>query len=138
MTEAIEVIETKKFELRAPVAKDVFLMSRIIAKIGVNNFVKCFNTDEVKQAIADFKKEDKKEDQLNVVGVAVALDIANVLFEHLPACETELYNFLSALSGLKVKAIQDLPMSDFLEMIIEVVSKPEFKDFFKVASKLFK
>lgn len=43
---------TQKYELRALAAKDVFSMSRIIAKIGVNNFKKCLvDNEEVKKAI---------------------------------------------------------------------------------------
>ena len=29
-------------------------------------------------------------------------------------------------------------MSEFIEMIVDFIKKPEFKDFFKVVSRLFK
>ena len=130
---------TQKYELRALAAKDVFTMSRIIAKIGVNNFKKCFvDNDEVKKAVAALGEGQDNEAGVTAVGLVAALEVANVLFEHLPDCEKEVYSFLADLSGLKITEIQGLPMVEFFEMIVEVIRKPEFKDFFKVASKLFK
>lgn len=131
---------TQKYELRALAAKDVFSMSRIIAKIGVNNFKKCFiDNDEVKKAVGALAGEGQdNEAGVTAVGLVAALEVANVLFEHLPDCEKEVYSFLADLSGLKTTEIQGLPMVEFFEMIVEVIRKPEFKDFFKVASRLFK
>lgn len=130
---------TQKYELRPLAAKDIFSMSRIIAKIGVNNFKKCFvDNDEVKKAVAALGEGQENEAGVRAVGLVAVLEVANVLFEHLPDCEKEVYSFLADLSGLKTTEVQELPMAEFFEMIVEVISKPEFKDFFKVASKLFK
>lgn len=135
----MEATETKNFELRPLKTSDIFLMSRVIGKIGINNFKRCFDSDEIKKAVAGMSEEDKKnDDAISAVGFQAALEIADVLFAHLPDCEKELYTLLSALSGLKVNEIQDLPPDVFFEMIVEIIKKPEFKDFFKVASKLFK
>lgn len=127
------------FKLRALAAKDIFSISKIIGKIGINNFKKCFSSDEVKQAVASLSEEDKKNDNgATAIGITVMLEVADVLFAHLPDCEKELYSFLADLSGLKVADIQAMPMVDFFEMVVEVIKKPEFGDFLKVASKLFK
>ncbi len=144
----------KKYELRELNAQDIFAMSRIVKKIGVANFKKCFDGDEIKTAIANYlkaetaadaeKTETKKAETgsrlegLTIAGIDITFEIVNVIFDRLPECENELYSFLSSLSGLKIPAIQKLPMGDFFEMIIDVIKKPEFKDFFKVASRLFK
>ena len=127
----------KKYELRDLSALDIFAMSRIVKKIGIANFKKCFDSDSVKGAIAAYSKGDKTEGGMTAVGVEVAFEIADVIFDRLPECETELYTFLSSVAGLKIPEIQKLPMADFFEMVIEVIKKPEFKDFFKVASRLF-
>lgn len=125
-----------KFNLRKLNAKDIFSVSRIIGKIGVSNFKRCFSSDEVKQLVGTMTEEDKKDEKkVSAVGIAAAIEIADVLFTHLPDCERELYSFLSSVSGVKA---EELPMSDFLELIIEVIKKPEFKDFFKVALRSFK
>ena len=44
----------------------------------------------------------------------------------------------SLISGMSKDDIRNLPISTFTEMIIDVVKKEEFKDFFGVVSKLFK
>lgn len=125
-----------KFNLRELNAKDIFSVSRIIGKIGVGNFKKCFNSDEIKTLVGAMTEEDKKDEKkVSAVGITAAIEIADVLFMHLPDCERELYSFLSSVSGVKA---EELSMPDFLELIIEVIKKPEFKDFFKVALRSFK
>ena len=37
----------KKFELRKLCAKDIFVMVKIISKIGISEFKNCFNTPSV-------------------------------------------------------------------------------------------
>lgn len=141
--------EAVKYQLRDLNSTDIFSLSRIIKKIGVANFKKCFDNDEVKKAIAQYlkgengdlngentKNEDKLEG-LTIAGIDITFEVVNVIFDRLPECEEELYGFLSSISGLKVAEIQKLPMGDFLDMIIDVIKKPEFRDFFKRASRLF-
>lgn len=126
-------------KLRALGTADLFLMSRIIGKIGPSNFKKCFNNDELKSLVKTLSGENKSADEtLTAVGITAAFDVAGVLFEHLPECENELYQFLANLAGLKPQDIKNQSPATTLEMIIEVIQKPEFKDFFKVASRLFK
>jgi hypothetical protein len=132
----------KPYKLRELSAQDIFSMSRIIKKIGVANFKKCLDGEEMKAAIAEYmrgEKEGEKKDLggLTVAGIDVTFEIASVIFDRLPECETEIYAFLSSLSGLKILMIQKLPMACFFDMIIDVIKKPEFKDFFKRASRLF-
>ena len=151
----------KTYELRDLEAQDIFSLGRLIKKIGIANFKKCLEGEEIKKAIASYikgakktesetesstentEKEDEKETEndtalegLTIAGIDVTFEIASVVFDRLPECETEVYNFLSSLSGLKVNAIQKLPMCDFFDMVIDVIKKPEFKDFFKRASRL--
>ena len=149
----------KTYELRNLEAQDIFSLSRIIKKIGIANFKKCLEGEEIKKAIAEYlngdkeaekadekeaEKADEKEAEkkkalegLTIAGIDVTFEIASVVFDRLPECETEVYNFLASLSGLKVIAIQKLPAADFFDMVIDVIKKPEFKDFFKRASRLF-
>ena len=39
---------------------------------------------------------------------------------------------------MKIEEVKDLDLAVFTEMIIDFVQKDDFKDFFKVVSKLFK
>lgn len=126
----------EKFKLRSLAAPDIFTLSRIISKIGVRNFKSCFNNSELRDKVAGLTTAGTTGDELKTkIGIEVALDVVDILFTHLPDCETELYKFLADVSGENVKK---LSMADFMELLIEVIQKPEFSDFFKVASRLLK
>lgn len=122
-----------KFELRTLNATDIFPMSTIISKIGINEFKKCFESDEIKKLIKGQGKGNEA-----VVGVAVALDVGGVILGNLHKCENDIYSFLARIANVKVDEIKALSMGEFAELIIEVVKKPEFRDFFSVVSRLFK
>lgn len=134
-TTNIPVEEQKAYTLRALEAKDVFLMSKIVGAIGINEFKDCFNPDSFKGVI---DSADNSDDAVMEVGMAVFFDIAGIVFNNLPKCEKDVYKFLGNLSGMDTKQIESLPMNTFIEMIIDVVQKEEFKDFMQVVSKLFK
>lgn len=127
----------KAYELRDLTADDVFPMFQIISAIGIKEFKSCFESDEVKKAVAESAREGKNVD-IGAVGVTVALDIASIIVANVPKCKDAVYLFLAQLSGMTKKDIAGLPMMTFVEMIVDVVKKPEFKDFFQVVSKLFK
>ena len=127
-----------EYELRDLKSKDVFPMFKIIGKIGINEFKTCFESDAVKTAIANAKSEGEKELDLGAIGYSVVLDIANVVIEHIPDAEQEIYSFLAGLSGMKKSEIADLPIGVFLNMLIDIFKKDEFKDFFEAASRLLK
>jgi len=137
--EATEMEVKKPYTFRQLKSKDVFLMSKIIGKIGVNEFTACFEKDGIKKMIASFTGESAEDvDFTSVVGITVILEIANVILGNLPKCENEIYQMLSSVSGMAVKEVEDLDMTIFMEMIIDFIKKEEFKDFIKVVSKLFK
>lgn len=122
-----------KFELRTLNATDIFPMSTIISKVGINEFKKCFESEEIKKLIKGQGKGNE-----TAVGIAVALDIGGVILGNLHKCENDIYTFLGRIANVDVEEIKVLSMGEFAELIIEVVKKPEFKDFFSVVSKLFK
>lgn len=122
-----------KYELRNLTSDDIFPMFQIISKIGIREFKSCFDSPEVKAAIAKSEELD-----LNSVGLAVALDIGGIVLANVPKAKNDIYLLLSNLSGLTEQEIGALPMATFAQMIIDVVKKDEFKDFFQVVSRLFK
>lgn len=129
------VIEIKKaYTLRALQTKDIFLMSKILGKIGVDKFIKDIGVDN----IVSMTKDGNVEDILVKIGANVALNILNVVINNLPSCEKDVYAFMSSLSGIKEKEIETLGMVEFTEMVVDVIKKEEFKGFIKVVSSLFK
>ena len=120
-------METTTFELRKLEAKDIAPMASIINKMGWKQFKDAFQTTNTK---------DMKD--LNALGMSVAFDVIGIVLANYEKCQADVFNFLASLSGLKAKQIESLSPAEFAEMVIAVVQKEEFKDFFLVVSKLFK
>ena len=125
----------KAYVLRELQSKDVFIMSRIISKIGIKEFKSCFETEEVQKLIAEGTDAAASVER---IGLSVMVDIAGVVLSNVTHAEQDIYSFLADLSGKTTKDIAELDMVVFAEMIIDVVQKDQFKDFIKVVSKLFK
>ena len=134
-----EVTNTAKaYDLRTLCADDIFPMFKIISKIGIKEFKSCFESEDVKEAISAAKNNDDGQVDLESIGVGIALDVAGVVIGNIPNAKEEIYLFLAQISGISKDDIKVLPMATFTEMIIDVIRKEEFKDFFKAVSKLFK
>lgn len=149
--------DDKPYVFRTLNATDVFLMFKLIKKIGIEEFRACLDSDMIEKAvlIAEKKREEAEEAEqaeqaeaeqteteidnlFEIVGVSVALEAANIIITNIPKCETDIYNLLSQTSNLSVEEVKNLDMVTFFEMIVDFVKKDEFKDFMKVVSKLFK
>lgn len=126
----------KVYTFRKLNSTDMFPMFKIMSKIGITEFAKCFEKDTVKELVAGVG--DPKKDVSTVVGIAVALEAANVILGNLPKCEDEIYQMLANTSNLSVEKIKKLDFITFTEMVIDFIKKEEFKDFIKVVSGFFK
>ena len=115
----------KNYELRPLVATDMGAICKIISAIGVRQFKDCFKLD-------DFKNGSAEE-----VGIGVLFDIAGIIIFNIPNAEEEIQAFLASMTGKKVAEIKKLPLADYGEMIMTVILKEDFQDFFKRVMKLF-
>lgn len=130
-----QVVETvKTYNFRELCATDIAPMCAIIGKIGINNFTKCFNSDELLDL---FDKNKGVKNLTNLAGMTIAFEMANTIVSNIPHCEKEIFDLLASVTGMKVSEIKSLGLATFTEMVIDFVKKEEFKDFFKVVSKLF-
>lgn len=132
-----------EFELRTLKSDDLFPMFGILSKIGFKDLKEIITLDKIKDMKSmisqkDDEDEDENTDATTMLGVSVVMEVVSIIMKNLPSCKNEIYTFLSGLSGMTVKEIGNLDMVTFTEMIVAVVQKQEFKDFFKVVSKLFK
>ena len=66
------------------------------------------------------------------------MSIATVIVENLPSVENDLYNFMGSVANIKAKDVAKLEIGDFMDLLVTIIQKEEFKDFFKRASKLIK
>jgi orotidine-5'-phosphate decarboxylase len=128
-----------KFELRGLKSDDMFPMFGILSKIGFKDLKNSLTPERVAELTTAFKQtNDDSTDMSTYLGFNIMVEAVEIIMKNLPSCKVEIYTLLSSLSGMTVKQIADLDMVTFTEMIIAVVQKEEFKDFFKVVAKLFK
>lgn len=142
-TEAIDTasVTEKPYTFRKLSSEDMFLMFRIIGKIGIKEFKNCFNGDNLNSLIASFKQSGGNDNNsakaLTAIGVSVAFDAIDIILNNLPKCEKEIYQLLAQTSDLDEETIKTDAIL-FTEMVIDFVKKEEFPAFIKVVSKLFK
>lgn len=126
---------------------DIFPMVGILNKIGFSDIKDMLTPEKVKDLMKAMKTKDKEDEDLDkededldfstILGFNLIFEVATIIFANLTKCKNDLYTFLSDVSEQSIKELEDLPPADFLELIIEVLQKPEFGDFFKVVSKFF-
>ena len=119
-----------KYEIRNLCSKDIFPMTKIISKIGFKELKSVFDADDIKNMA---KKQD-----VEGAGFAFAVEMSGIIISNLSNCETEIYKFLSDITGTTIEELKNDSMADFAELIIAVFKKEDFKDFFGVVSKSFK
>lgn len=115
-----------ELELRELKASDLGAVCKIISGIGVKEFRNCFDVSELK---------DKKN--IEKLGMEIVFSIGGIVIENIPRMQKDIDTFLASLTGQKVSEIQDMSLADYGELIITVIRKEEFRDFFVRAMKLF-
>ena len=125
-------------ELRKLVSRDIFPMCGILKKIGSKELKGAINGANIIELASENRKVNPETITLDII-----LDIAGIIIANLPQCEKELYAFLESIivvddetarKNLR-KDLENMPIDEFAQLIIDVISKDEFKDFFKVALK---
>ena len=130
-----------KYEMRSLQASDIFSVVKILNGIGLNNVKEAINIEEIneiRKTMTEDNSEDNSEKVYSQVGVKVVMSIATVILENLPKIENDLYTFVGSVIGIKTKDVAKMDMGEFIDVLITIIQKEEFKDFFKRASKLIK
>ena len=126
-----------EYEMRNLQASDIFSVVKILNGIGLNNVKEAINLDEINN-LRKGMTEDNADAVTSQVGVNVVMSIATVILENLPKVENDLYTFVGSVIGVKAKDVAKMDIGDFMDVLITIIQKEEFKDFFKRASKLIK
>lgn len=131
-----------EYELRELKSQDMFPMFGILSKIGFSDLKEMMTPDRMEQFGSMFKNDESEQesntDMETLFGMNMILEVVQIIMKNLPSCESDIYKFLSGLSGMTEKEIKNLDMVTFTDMIVTLIQKQEFKDFFKVVSRLFK
>lgn len=138
MEEIKKEAETPKYILSTPKAPDIFTMTSIIGKIGVNKFSNILQKEEIQKLVKDVsnKKSVSNEDISMITGIGVFTEIAQIILVGMEKCEDDLYKLLSNTSNLTIEEVKELDGVTFLEMIIDFFKRN--MDFIKAASKYVK
>ena len=124
-------------ELRNLQASDIFTMVKILNGIGLTKIKSAIDFEKIKELRKNMT--DKNADDIaSQVGTDVILSVVSVMFENLPAIESDLYKFVGSLAGIKPTEVAKLDLNVFVDLIFDIFKKEEFVDFFKRASKLIK
>ena len=124
-------------ELRKLQASDIFSMVRIINGIGFKTIKDSINVDEINE-IRKGMTDENSDTIASKVGTNVVMSILGTLIENLPKVENDVYEFAGNVAGMKAKDVAKMDAGDFIELLISIFTKDEFKDFFSRASKLIK
>ena len=124
-------------ELRKLQASDIFSMVRIINGIGFKTIKDSINVDEINE-IRKGMTDENSDVIASKVGTNVVMSILGTLIENLPKVENDVYEFAGSVAGMKAKDVAKMEAGDFVELLISIFTKDEFKDFFSRASKLIK
>lgn len=136
--EAVETVEqetVKPYTFRKLSSEDMFLMFRIIGKIGIKELKNCLGGDDISKLMASTKNGGDKA--IMAIGVAVMIDAVDIILCNVHKCEKEIYQLLAQVSGMPESEIKADALL-FTEMVIDFFKKEEFPAFIKVVSKLFR
>ena len=125
------------YELRKPKATDIFVVSKIIKSIGLKNIANCFNSDDLNLIRKSVSSDKVTDEVLYKAGATIMLSIGDLVLEKMEVVQNDLIKFISNLTGLKVKEVEDLPITDFAEIVMAIIKEPDFGDFIKVVLKSF-
>ena len=124
-------------ELRKLQATDIFSMVRIINGIGFKTIKDSINVEEINEMRKGMTDENS-DTIASQVGMNVVMSILGTVVENLPKVENDVYEFAGDIAGMKAKDVAKMEAGDFIELLISIFTKEEFKDFFSRASKLIK
>lgn len=119
-----------EYTLRKLTSADIFPLTKILSEIGIKNIKSAFDSDEIKTLLSGANKN------VEALGMTVIFNVGGIIIENLSACENDLYKFLASVAGVSVNTLKNCSLAEFAELIIAIVTKEEFKDFFGVVSKL--
>ena len=127
-----------EYEIRKPKATDLPVACKILKGIGLKNIAKCFNNDDIEVFKKSISGKEVTDEMLNKAGLMVILSIGDLIFEKMEDIQVDLFRFISNLTGLKVKEVEDLSLTDLANIVIAILKEPDFTDFIKVVLRLSK
>ena len=125
--------EAPVFDLNPLKTDDVFIMARMVGKIGVGAFLASLD----KEVVAKIAKMRTDPELMKDVSTAAAsLKIINIILANSGTVRTELMELLAHATGKKEQEIMDLPAATFVALLDAYFSREDTWDFFMQVSSL--
>lgn len=128
------VEKEKPYTLRELNDEDLYTVLEIIA-IALPEEAKESFAQKISESMKEDKKDGKKDGKIEKLGVQVAFDLARYIMKNMKAVKSEVYTFLSDLSGIPADEIRKMPFGTTPAMLKEVFTNTKNADFF---TELFK
>lgn len=146
--------EPAAFSLSPLKSTDVWQMVRILKRIDIMGAVKSIDPkllealeykaptmmqggEEVPLPEAQWTKAQKKAHEKAQEAIDQLLwTVLGILMENIGACEDDVNKMLATGIGKDLVFIRSMPANDYLDLIVQFVTREEFADFFMHATKL--
>ena len=125
------VKKEKPYTLRELNDEDLYTVLEILA-IALPEEAKESFAQKVSESM---DKGDKKDDKTEKLGIQVAFDMVRYIMKNMKSVKSEVYAFLSDLSGIPADDIRKMPFGTTPAMLKEVFTNTKNADFF---TELFK
>jgi len=123
-------------EIRKLNAKDLFRMANILNKIGIGELKKVISAEKIASLAS--QKDIKSDALTTIIGANVIFDVVGIVINNLDKAEKDIFAFLANVTNKETKDIENLDMGEFMDLLVAIFKKDEFKDFFKRASMFAK
>ena len=129
-------------ELRRLQASDLFSMVRLLNGIGFKNVKDAVDLKKINEVRNKLKSTELTDEERSKIvsdfGSDVVFSTLTLLIENVPVIEKDLYTFLGSIANMKAKDVAVMDIGEFMNLLVDIAKKEEFKDFFNQASKLIK
>ena len=115
-----------KLEMRDLNGQDTFLLLPIVAKLGIADVIKYFESERGKHADEELSKEE-----INNVGIDMAAKALEIVLADIDKVRKDINKLLASLCGTTQKEIESLGFTEYNMLIIQLFTQGEFKGFFK-------
>jgi len=121
--------DTPKYKLRKLTIKDFAPISRIISKVGVKEFAKVLQSDELMETFRGLS--GNSDNDVTYAGISAVVEVIGVVLENYEKAEADLLSFLASMAGISAKELGDEEPAVLVELIKGVVTQDGFMGFLK-------
>jgi len=125
-----------KYTVRRLGQQDILPLIKILRQIGFRQFASVLTSPDLQETFISVFGESGEADP-TIAGIVMVSEIVGVIVDNYESCEDSLRVFCASVTGLTVPEIEELPLEDFIEIILLIVKSDSFKAVFTVARNCF-